>query len=212
MPQELPSTITPVTPEALFDALLTCWMDVTKSAPVRTAVVLLVAQFCVEDAWGRACHAYNLGNQKANPATSAKYQFYGCDEVFTPAQAAHWIAADPSHCHVEHQDATSVTLWCDPPHPVACFAAYESLAEGAKAWLTLQHGRFGSAWGALLSGNARLFAASLRAEGYFTAPLDHYASTLTSVQASLDKILPELNGSDSDPAAHDTERAPTATS
>lgn len=192
MSQEQTNALTPVTTADLFAALQPAWRALLGEDAPRAALVLLVAQFCLEDAWGHACHNFNLGNVKARAGGATDWTYFGCDEVLTPAQATADVAADPAHCHVEHQDAQSVVVWFDPPHPACCFASYPDLATGAAAWLALQHGRFAHAWAPLLAGNAVAFAMALHQAGYFTAPASRYATTLASIQATIDKQLPAL--------------------
>lgn len=220
MGQQRDAVITAVSAADLFDALRGAWRALLNEVAPRSALVLLVAQSALEDAWWKACHGYNLGNQKARVGGAVDWQFYGCDEVLSEAEATHQIALDPAHAHIESRTANGqIAVWFDPPHPACAFTAYGSLAEGAAAWLKLQHDRFSHAWGALLSGDGRLFAAALRESGYFTAPLERYALALVSIAKTLDGELPDFEAADTvDPTsqghgtslAHDTEPAPAS--
>lgn len=190
MSQRQPASSTHVAPGDLYAALGASWKTMFGEIAPRGALVLLVAQFALETGWGASCRNFNLGNVKARPGGASDWTYYPCDEVLTAAEASHAIALDPDHCHVEHQDAHSVTVWFDPDHPYACFASYPSLAAAAAAWLLLQHAHFGAAWPALLTGDARAFAVALYEAHYFTAPPNRYAATLSAVARKLDAELP----------------------
>ena len=210
MTQQRDAIITRVTPEDLFDALRAAWRALLGEDAPRSALVLLTAQWALETAWGAACHAFNLGNAKAQPGGPTDWCYFACDERMSPAQATHAIALDPARAHLESQTPGpdgKMPVWFDPPHPISCFQAFASLADGALTWLKLQHGRFGGAWPALLSGNARLFATALHDEGYFTAPVDRYATTLAGVQSMLDGKLPDFQAADPGDTVHDTDRS-----
>lgn len=212
MAQQRDSVVTKVTPGALFDALRAAWKKLLAEDAPRAALVLLVSQWALETAWGAACRCWNLGNGKARPGGAVDWQFFSCDERLSPAAATHAVAIDATHARIESAQPGAdglVPVWFDPPSPYCAFAAYASLEEGANAWLALQHGRFAGAWGALLSGDGRLFAGALHDEGYFTAQVDRYATTLVAVAATLDKELPDFQAADAgEPVAHDTEPAP----
>lgn len=216
MGQQRDAVVTKVSAADLFDALRAAWRALLNEDAPRSALVLLVAQWALETGYGAHCMNWNLGNAKARPGGAADWTYFSCDERLTPAAATHAVAIDPAHARIESAQPGAdglVPVWFDPPNASAAFAAYTSLADGAHAWLALQHGRFAGAWGALLSGSGRLFAGALHDEGYFTAQVDRYATTLTAVAATLDKELPDFTAEDAgDPTSqgHDTEPAPAS--
>lgn len=210
MAQRVAATLTPVAPDDLFLALHGAYRAILGADAPRGALVCLVAQCCLECAWGRACHANNLGNMKSRPGGATDWCFFGCDEVLLLTEAQRIVAADPTHARIEWQKGGIAGVWFDPPAPTeapsasssfCCFAAYPSLEAGATAWLDMQHGRFSSAWPALLSGDARAFGHALKLAGYYTAPEAQYVATLAAVAAQLDGELPQTHIETADPAA-----------
>jgi hypothetical protein len=204
--QQRDAVVTRVATVDLFDALRVAWATVLGESAPRAALVLLTSQWALETGWGAHCYCFNLGNAKARPGGPTDWCYFPCDERMSPAAATHALTLDAAHAHLESatpgQDGL-VPVWFDPPHPYACFAAYATLGDAAVAWLRMQHGTFGSAWPALLSGNARLFAQALAVARYYTAPPNRYATTLGAIAAQLDGTLPDF--ADTGPVdAHDT--------
>lgn len=189
---------TPVSASDLCDALGAAWRELFDSDAPREALVLLVGQWALETGWGKSCFCWNLGNAKARVGGVTDWQFYACDEVLVGAMADRLVAEDPAHVRIEWTRELvgadgKTTRTCGvaftPDHPACCFEAFATLADGARAWLSLQHGTFAHAWPALLTGVPAQFSHALREARYYTAPEDRYTATLVATVAEVQSRL-----------------------
>ena len=177
-PRRLSPAVTTATVAELSRALVHSWGEAT--APSADGLAVLVAQWALETGWGKSCHAWNLGNVKSVQGDGHDYTFFACWEVLTKAQAASALAtatlrADGTGPNVTTGKARNdgkVEVWFYPDHPGCRFRAFDSLEHGAAAYLAKLRSRFARAWPYVEAGDPSGFAAALKSQGYFTAPLD----------------------------------------
>ena len=183
MNEQVPITRTVITLRDYARAVLAKWGGGLR--PSKASVAVLWAQYCIETG-GANCWNYNIGNVKARAGDG--YDFHclrGVWEGFPVAEAQRLIAsgealADPSKDHAAAIDPKGegkrISVVFQPPHPQTRFRAFYSLEEAMGDHLALLQKRFASAWGAVLAGDYKAFAAQLKARGYFTASAEAYAA------------------------------------
>jgi flagellum-specific peptidoglycan hydrolase FlgJ len=152
----IPATKTTIT-KAMFNAALhEAWPGVT-----RPAAAVLWAQYAIETGRGSACWNNNIGNVKKSSNDGWDYTMLhsvweilgGKKEVF------------------------------QPPHPQTWFRSYASLGQGMRAQLDILKKRWPKAWRFVELGDPDAFARALKAGGYYTAPVEQYATALKSLSA-----------------------------
>jgi hypothetical protein len=187
--RRLPAVKTPVSVKEMFDAF-------SKAVPElsRDSLLVLLAQWSLETAGGKAIWAFNLGNAKATKSWKGDFCFFACNEVIPYAHAQELASKsgpreprrpedDPAAFGPARFDKVlgQVTLdgrrsdgttiaWFFPGHPYACFRAHRSLDEGVAAHFELMRTRFASAWSAVVAGDVAQFGSLLKRAGYYTAP------------------------------------------
>ncbi len=142
-------TRTPLDARAVQAALTAAWAVKFGNAPPPNAVAVLLSQIHIETGL-KACWNWNLGNVKA-----AKGQDY-------TELAGVWEVIDGKRVDLPKGA------------PGTQFRAFASLEDGVRAYLDVLYHRFSKSWPAVLKGDPGRFAELLRAQGYYTAPLDHY--------------------------------------
>lgn len=158
---EVAATKTPATAQQVADALVAAWPGQLGGTPTLGQVCLLVAQWSLETGNGADFIQWNVGNAKWNG--SGDYCSYPTEE---------YIAGVPTMIY--------------PPDMGCRFQAYESLEQGVLVYLHGMWSRWTSAWPHVANPNPELFAAGLKAQGYFTAPVEAYAA---GVRARFDSLL-----------------------
>lgn len=143
------ATRTPLDAGQLRAALAAAWAEKFGEPPPANAVAVLLSQIALETGL-RACWNWNLGNVKA-----AKGQDF-CE------LAGVWEVINGKRVDLPKGA------------PGTQFRAFATLADGVRAYLDVLHRRFSKSWPAVLAGDPARFAELLRAQGYYTAPLDHY--------------------------------------
>jgi hypothetical protein len=162
-----PDRLTPVNATDVYLALRRAWeSQVTDVAldteHLRSALLVLLAQWSLETAAGKAMHWYNLGNFKRVP---------GHD--FT---------------HFRHNEIVNgKEVWSDGSDP---FAAFDSLDDGTAYYLrAIRTWYKGSLWPAVLAGDVPDFAHRLKKAGYYTAGEPVYTAGLIRCLAVLDRQI-----------------------
>lgn len=155
------------TPREVHDALFAAWhlvLPEEAGEASSAAIRLLLAQFSIETgklvpgAKKGGFWCWNLGNVKGGPRmTPSREDVTG--RKWTMLNRVREIIGGKN-------------VYFDPPHPQTHFRAFDSLAQGAAAWLLDLWTEFRTAWDELLSGDGSAYAAALKREGYYTAPLD----------------------------------------
>lgn len=144
---ELAATKTTFTPQELLAALATAWRSEMGGEPSHASLAVLAAQVALETANGKACVQNNVGNFKAYAGVDS------CSFLTTE-----WIGTPPA----------PVSMTCK-------FAAWPTLAEGVQAYLRNLYTHWTKAWHFVCAGDPEGFSAGLRAQGYYTAPVELYA-------------------------------------
>ncbi len=166
-------------PKEIFAALSEAWPRVIGGEPPRESVLLLVAQWGIETANGRACWNWNLGNVKR-------------------VQGEPWTWLNNVWEILRGQRVTF-----NPPHPQTHFRAFHSLEDGAEAYLTFLQRKYAGAWDAALSGDPRDFAHRLKELRYYTADEHDYGAAL---EARMGLFAHEVDEPDEGRASIDTSR------
>ncbi len=170
---DVPATRTPFTADELVGALRFAWHAQLGGAPTRETLAVLAAQIAFETANGTECVCWNIGNFK-------------------------WYSGAPAACMF------GTTEWVgSPPHRIqmrGSFAAYPDLATGIGAYLHALYTRWTTAWHSVVAGDPDGFARGLKAQGYYTAPVEQYvagvrhwfAFYVARLGGDADKTLPEV--------------------
>lgn len=182
MAQRLPDQKTPVSRQAVLEALWKAWMAYFNSAPKRESIWVLMSQWALETGWGASCHCYNLGNVKSREGDGFDYTYFACNEILPKATALRYQNNTPDTAKITsvRSDGTAI-IWFHPDHPGCRFRAFKTLQEGAADHLALLFKRFHKAWPAVAEGDPAKFSHMLKMQGYYTADLASYTKTLTSV-------------------------------
>jgi hypothetical protein len=143
---ELPNKLTPMSADEVAAALSNAFKAAEGKKPSEKVLSLLLAQWALESANGKAIHNYNLTNIKRNSG-DLYYQFFRCSEMVDGKK-----------------------VFYDPPSPQCAFAAYKTPVDGAKAYIRVLKKR-PHWWAGLLSGDVNTFNTALS-----TAPVFYTAS------------------------------------
>jgi len=181
--------LTPVTPLQFLQGLAQSWVNLFTLPATKEQLLVLMAQSALETGRWRYIHTYNFGNSKSTDGDGRDYCYFACWEVFSNAVAAAYVAASKPGAEARitetHSDGTS-TVWFYPEHPACRFRAFQvlnadgtidewsSLVLGMTDYLGMLRKRFNQCWSAVLSGDPVNFVKALKAQGYFTAPLQGY--------------------------------------
>lgn len=186
MPQRLPDQKTPVSRQAVLEALWKAWMGFFNSVPKRESIWVLMAQWALETGWGKSMHCYNMGNVKSREGDGFDYTYFACNEILLKASAERYQRNSPQTAKITsyRADGTAI-IWFYPDHPGCRFRAFNSLREGAADHLALIFKRFSRAWPAVAEGDPSKFAHLLKLQGYYTADEASYTRTLTSVYSMI---------------------------
>lgn len=173
--RELPCVATPCDEATLCLALVDAWRELFDESPARASVIVLASQWAEETGWGKSCFDWNLGNHRAIRGESWTY-LPKCSEVDAKGVE-----------HFYHRDVPSEKEMCR-------FAAWESLADGARFYLNALHVRFSFAWPAVVAGDPADFAHRLKLARYYTASEALYTSALVRIDKSIGDRLPPTIG------------------
>lgn len=192
----LPPVRTPATTGDVFAALAAAAPELD-----RASLLVLLAQSALETGWWRSCWLHNLGNSKhLEGKTPGSWTYFTCDELLTPAHARELLAGarprtdgrpgldvelDPK----PRADGLARVLF-HPSHRGCRFRAFDSLDEGATAYLASLRTRYASAWPAVLAGDAAAFSRALKAGRYYTAPEQGYTASLLQLVAQVERQIP----------------------
>jgi hypothetical protein len=192
VPVELPAQKTPATTEQIVEALWKAWMGYFGSIPKKESIWVVAAQWALETGWGNEMWDWNMGNVKSRDGDGYDFQFYGCGEEISLAEANRWKAKDPTLVTVkriyENKDGPKASVWVDPPHWACRFRAFHSLVEGATDYLGLLVKRFSIAWEGVERGDPALFGHLLKQQNYYTDDEAHYTKTLTGTFKMMSKL------------------------
>ncbi len=177
---EVPAVKTPAGPLDVAAAVRAAWPVVFAGAvPSFDCVCLTCGHSALETDFWHEMFNWNLGNAKGVGPTG-DFCEYPCGEDLDAADAKKYVAADPAHASfapgqdIDTQAVIAVNF--TPPHPMCKFKSYPDLASAMAAHLTMLRDEFSRCLAPLNAGDARAFAAALKAQRYFTAPLGPYAT------------------------------------
>lgn len=177
---ELDAVLTPV---SLVDAFAGFRAELVALRGVTSddELALAVAHSALETGYWRSAYCYDFGNEKATDAwieAGGDHCFYPCGEEFSQVYARSLVASSPLITivreYVDGRGVAMASVKVVPKHPICRFRAFKSLADGVRKHLEELRNDFPRAWASLATGNVVTFATDLRAEGYFTDPLEHY--------------------------------------
>lgn len=209
MPVEIPNKLTPVSKQDMIEAMWRGWMAFFNSIPPkRECVWVLIAQWGLETGFGQFCHNYNLGNVKSSDGDGYDYQFFGCGEEITLAQANQWIAKDPGLVKIQRTYTSDkgiqmASVWVEPKHWASRFRAFNTLLEGTVDYIAILARRFSKAWPSVLAGDPAAFSHAIKMQGYYTDNEAHYTKTLMATFKDASKVPFDY---DSLPVLTDTEK------
>jgi len=160
--QQKPDALTTCSPEQVYNALWKAWLAFYGVPPHREQLLVVVAHWAFETAWGHGMHCFNLGNFKWTPGCGFDFVEFRASEV------------------VQGREVFSVMR----------FKAYTSLDAGAADYLTRLVAEFRKAWPAVQAADAVDFCHQLKLQGYYTADEGVYTRGLTGCLAQLQRLLP----------------------
>src|ERR1700722_2854213 len=184
MGSQLAAHKTPCTAQQLVDALVALWPSELGGSPSLETVCVLASQWALETGNGSSMVCFNIGNEKCpNPAAFDYCHFTTWEDGIPAARARAMVAAD-SRCTAKGTwpatDAPGSVLSVSfhPDHPACRFRAFGSLKEGAQVYLRGMWSHWTAAWPFACKGDPEGFAAGLRQQGYYTAPVATYAADM----------------------------------
>lgn len=183
----VPAKRTPVTPDALRDALRACLAARGVSANER-ALTVLVAMSAHETGEWRSCWNYNLGNVKAGETWPGLYTcLTNVWEVLNGV--TRWFS--PRGETAGKNGPLKGPEYATPPgHPQTRFRAYSNLVDGVDGFAAKMTGMYRKSLDVLLAGGTSdAFIAALKRQRYFTGDLIKYQA---SVRRFCDKFGDEL--------------------
>ena len=194
-PRELPAKKTPVTIEALWNALLVNW-EYLGVNPTRAGVNLYLAHI-VSETGLEHCWNFNIGNKKSKIGDGRCWQFFRCGEEVPLWRATVLERMLPGHVKAVSKaymrnGVAMVSVMIEPPHPWTRFQAFESLDEGVIA----QHDylrRHPNVLSALQTGEPAEYNRMLDTADYYTADPGKYLSLL---QGSLIRVKRQTDSYD----------------
>ena len=158
-------------------------------------VAVLMAQSGLETGHWKIMYNFNFGNVKASDQwikDGGDYTYYNyaaphakapVSENLTPRQVSIALGSakprvdDPKFPDMEvgpTRNDGRVTCWFWPDHIQTRFRAFETLEEGAVAYLSKLTGRYSDALDAALDNRVSAYVELLHSKGYFTAGLEGY--------------------------------------
>lgn len=173
---------TPVTASEMYESLRSSWLGLWAEDPSHETLCVLLAQWALETARGKAMVCYNIGGIKATGEQDHCY--FTTLEVLPRAVAEKYLAkstaAEP--CEIASDSGgTHIKMRFKPNHPVCRFRAYATLGESCVGYLQLLKRRFALAWPFVASGQPRKFVMMLKKQGYFTADEAEYAVAVVAL-------------------------------
>lgn len=179
-PRELPNVITPLSIPEVWNALLLRWE--TLGVPVRRAPIELKLAHVHLETGLKSCHCFNLGNVKYSYKHGGCWTYFACGEEIPESQLAGIERMAPGKVTVRKRYSRGnglpyCSIWIEPNHPWAKFAAFETLVEGVDRQLVYLRNH-PTTLAALQSGDAQAYNDALHNAGYYTAGKAQYLATL----------------------------------
>lgn len=175
----LPDMLTPVTPEDASRAIRSALLKVV-GPPLPAAVAVFHAHQALETGHFKSCHRFGVGNIKAGNDYEGFYTAIKLNEVIDGHTI--WFAPEGE---LDGKDGpVRGKRWAVPEgHPQCRMRAYQSLeaAEDDKLARFLMQEQFREAMACALTGDAAGFVRAIKAQGYFTAPLEPYVRSVVQL-------------------------------
>lgn len=200
--------LTPITPLQFLQGLAQSWVNLFPVPPKKEQLLILMAQSALETGRWRYIHSYNFGNVKSVDGDGRDYCYFACWEIFPGSVAAAYAASSKPEAPVRITETHSngaATVWFYPEHPACRFRAFcvmnedktinewASLVLGMSDYLGMLRKRFFKAWPSVLSGDPVTFAKALKEQGYFTAPLEGYIDSMSSLFKEFSHLNIDVN-------------------
>lgn len=147
MGQEQPLVHIKLDAEEVREALTNAWVDKFAASPSPRSITLLLAHIALETGMTE-CRNFNIGNVKAQIGGAADWCTFKT-----------WEMVNGVHIDM-----------------VCAFRSFPDLASGAEFYLGLLFHEFNRSWPAVRAGDPGMFATLLKAQNYYTAPVEEYAS------------------------------------
>lgn len=189
MGNRLEAKRTPVLFQEMAAAVSRAWQKLLGTTPSSESLLVILSQSALETGHWKFCYCYNFGNIKAGASWQGDHCFYFADESVSRAQADAALRlraprtdgklGDNVTLRTLPNDRAVVTLY--PDHPWCRFRAFTGIDAGAEDYLGFLNRRYARAWSAVEAGDAEGFVRKLKEQGYFTADLDRYLSSVLSV-------------------------------
>lgn len=157
-----PAEVRPHTPAEVCEALERAWLDKFGAEPAARSLAILMGQWAIETAHGRASWCDNLPNIRPPRPTG--------DVLCCQIPGGHVSEVIEGH-----------EYFFAPPSVGSTFRAFEDLAAGARFYLDFLFGHFARAWPAVLAGDPDRYIDELhKPPAFFTADVNVYRKTFDS--------------------------------
>ncbi len=190
---EIKTVLTEVSVEDVAEAFVeACWR--VNMRPTHDLIIMLLAHSGLETGHWKIMRCYNFGNVKATGgwiAGGGDFCYYEASENLQPKQSlALLVNAKVRTDGGSYKDNPLDTvkrgerkdgrwsMWFYPSHMQCRFRAFDSLSDGATAYIHKLLGRYASALAWAQAGNVERYVEELHDFGYFTAGLAGYKRLL----------------------------------
>lgn len=162
---QVPLVRTVCTPRVYASAFIRAWRLLYPDFPTQAQAGVLFAQWMVETS-GKACWNWNIGNVKVTPAqVVADVPWFDLPGT--------WEIVNGQRVVLKEGD------------PGRRFRAFTTLEEAMREHLAfLRNKRYAPSWPYVEAGDPAGFARALKRQGYYTAPVDDYASIMVAAHKS----------------------------
>lgn len=150
-------------------------------------VALAVAKSALETGRWLKMYNYNFGNVKAGPKYEGQYTAFRCNEVL--GGKIRWFSPEGETDRAGTLLPGAERYAVPPCHPQTRFRAYAGLTDGVYSYVDVLIARFPRSFQALLTGNAKTFVETLKAERYFTADVGPYIDGVSSMQREFVRVM-----------------------
>lgn len=176
MEKEQIPTSTPATFETFKAALLVAAKDMFESHPSVPCQIVLCAHSAFETGEWKSMMNNNVGNAKARPGQGRDYTYFPTKEYMDARTAQFSIktSTDKAPCKIVGTSGDKTIVQFLPKHPICCFRAFASLADGMVDHIKLLNGRYRAAFDFANMGDVTGFVTSIHSNGYFTGNLVDY--------------------------------------
>jgi hypothetical protein len=190
MSEELTAKKTPVTSQEMFDVMMAVWPSVLHEEPSKPVLLLLLAQWALETAYGKCMWCYNIGNVKAKPGGAYDYCYFPAGEIVSTASAEKELEKHPDTVTIKTRFKNGTSeVYFRPKHPTSCFRAFHTIEEAMADYLSLMRKRFDKAWSRVLSTDPVGFCHALKLQGYYTASEALYTRNVVSIYSNFLRTL-----------------------